>query len=88
MKTSQMQFGHYYVVDVSFGPTNPIHRAIAFNMQSGGNLLWLIRGGYEWGTQVHAIPVNLTHLSHLEVIEEITLMQSDSYRLPREGNEP
>jgi hypothetical protein len=88
---SQMQFGHYYVVEVAFNKNNPIHRAIAFNAQTGGRLVWLMRAGYERRMDhaghifEHTMPVDRTKLTHFRVIEEITAMRPDNdpFSLPR-----
>jgi hypothetical protein len=76
-----MQFGHFYVVEVSFRETNPIHRAIAF--EARGETISLIGGGY-------ATPcVRWRELYFFSVVEEIESLKltKENFRLPpkREG---
>jgi len=62
-----MEFGRWYVVEVSFRPTNPVHRAIAFEARSDG--VYVQGGGYraEW--------VQPEQLSFFRVVEEIAAMK-------------
>lgn len=101
---SALQFGHYYVVEVSFNRYNPIHRAIAFNAQTGGKLVWLCRAGYEDPQLVltekeghrrrpgvvheHVVIVNRYEMSHFVVIEEIMAMRPEMDSYKMPGGEP
>jgi hypothetical protein len=56
-----------YLVEVSFGPTNPIHRALFFNLGTGGN-----PGGYNtvW-SPCWEEPNDIHKLHYLRAVREI-----------------
>jgi hypothetical protein len=67
----------YYVVEVSFRKTNPIHRSICFH-RSGDHVE--LFGSYE-----DVITTNITNLAYFRVVEEITSMNEkfeNQYKLP------
>jgi len=67
----------YYVVELSFSKSNPIHRAICFH-RSNGNVD--LTASYE-GTK----STNTKNLVHFKVIEEIKSMNEkfeNQYKLP------
>lgn len=69
----------YYVVEVSFRKSNPIHRAICFH-RSGGNVE--LFGSYEG-----VITMNIKNLAYFKKVEEITSMKEkfkNQYKLPSE----
>lgn len=88
-----LQFGHYYVVDVSFNPNNPIHRAIATPIGRGPNHVFLFRLGYESETHPGAggpaMLQNIQNLAHFEIISEIEQMhyKHDTNELPTNKKE-
>lgn len=74
-----MEFGRYYVVEVSFRPSNPIFRCIAFNAREGGSVR-LVSGGLEHDDEM----VRLSQLAFFRVVSEIAEMrQKTSRSMPR-----
>ncbi|MEH7116169.1 hypothetical protein V7128_01920 [Neobacillus vireti] len=68
---------NYYVVEVFFRKTNPIHRAICFHRYGGNVELF---GSYE-----DVITTNIKHLAYFKEVEEISSMKEkfeNQYKLP------
>lgn len=65
-----MKFGHYYVVEVSYRPGNPIHRAIAHSARADG--VTLVASGYE-----RPIVEKPGDLAYFRVVEEIKSMREN-----------
>lgn len=65
-----MQYGHYYVVEVSFRPSNPLFRCIALEAREGGSVR-LVSSGLERDEET----VRLDQLAFFRVVHEITEMQ-------------
>ena len=85
LEISDLKFGHYYIVEVSFNPHNPIHRAILTDFRGMG-IATLFRSGYDLDDQQGpGIQIDLSSLAHFKVISEIEEMQPkyDPYTLPK-----
>ena len=61
-----MEFGRYYVVEVSFRPSNPVFRCIALNARAGG-CVRLVSAGLEMDDE----QVHLDQLAFFRVVDEI-----------------
>ena len=70
-----MKYGHYYVVKVSFRPSNPVFRCIAFDARNGGSVR-LVNGGMNREDEM----VRLDQLAFFRVVHEIAEMQQRSSR--------
>lgn len=81
---SMLKFGSWYVVDVSFRKTNPIHRAILSEYRSDGNRATLT-GNYEPASLEF---LNLDDLYYFKVITEIPeMIEKSSMFLPPPNSE-
>lgn len=63
----------YYIVEVAFFKSNPIHRAVYFHRSSGN--IELMSSGYEGAMSRH-----ISRLAHFKVLSELTLM-NEQYRV-------
>ena len=74
---NQMKDMTYYVVELSFRPNNPIHRAVCFHRSNGNVELF---GSYEG-----VISKNVKELAYFQVVEEISSMTEryeNQFKLP------
>lgn len=69
-----MKFGHYYVVEASFFPANPVSRYIAHSAR--GTCVDIVHEGLEGGNTVA-----LNQLAFFRVVEEITTMKDKPSRV-------
>jgi hypothetical protein len=75
-----MVWGKWYVVDVSFRATNPIHRAIATDFREGKFVVLI--GDYEDRIET----ANIKNLSYFKVICEIGEMKKKpQFCLPKDA---
>jgi hypothetical protein len=83
IEPKQMKFGHYYVAEISHRPSNPIHRVIVYNAQTGGHHAYICAGGYELSERV----IDWSRLTHFKIVCEIEEMkpEKNTYELPPEG---
>lgn len=70
-----MEFGHYYVVEVSFRPSNPVHRYLAMDARGGGSVR-LVSGGLDRDDEM----VYLDQLAFFRVVEEVQAMRDRTSR--------
>lgn len=76
------EFGRYYVVEVSFKASNPIHRAIMSGWRGDNCCLFSV---YDIG--VRAVVFKLEELSFFRIVEEIPAMRDDyrnRFKLPKD----
>lgn len=79
-----LEFGKYYIVEVSYQDTNPIHRAImcSYRKHEGGASVDLMSSGYEG-----VLSRNIEDLAYFRVIESIDAMNKpfkNRWRVPTE----
>ena len=89
----KLEFGKYYVVEVSFRKDNPIHRAVLTEYRTSGTTYakshsaTLISSGYE-----EPIQTDLNKLAFFRVVHEIEEMATlhkypNAYKLPKDAVE-
>jgi len=80
---SELKFSNWYVVEVSFRKTNPIHRAILSDYRDCDHT-GTLTGSYEPASLEF---FDLNELYYFKVIKEIPEMSESCWHMPPERNE-